>query len=175
MDVNFGFPETSLTHERKVFDSLPEGGSPMSLSAKQFLFGSALLFAGSPLLATETPGSSGVSAPPRAYVNCPGIPNIPMTSDAEQALPMRQIATLACGQQVAVLADNEGYTAHIRTSDGKEGYVARMYLTTATLVYQPALEFDEPTPVGNATPVNGIVRWNAGETGCEQFASRGRQ
>ena len=175
MDVNFGFPETSLTHERTVFDLLPEGGSPMSLSAKQFLFGSALLFAGFPLFATETPGSSGVSAPPRAYVNCPGIPNVPMTSDAEQALPMRQIATLACGQQVAVLADNEGYTAHIRTSDGREGFVARMYLTTATpSPLQPAIEFDSPAPVGNAKPVNGIIRWTSGVPGCDQFTSGGR-
>jgi hypothetical protein len=175
MDANFGFRKTSLTLERKVLAWLPEGGSQMVLSAKQILFGSVLLLAGSPIFATETASSSGVAPTPHVYVNCPGISSVPMTADAEQALPLRQIATLACGQQVAVLADNEGYTAHIRTSDGKEGYVARMYLTTATLVYQPALEFDEPTPVGNATPVNGIVRWNAGETGCEQFASRGRQ
>jgi hypothetical protein len=88
---------------------------------------------------------------------------------------MRQIATLSCGQQVAVLADNEGYTAHIRTTEGKEGYVARMYLTTATPAAQPTLEFDEPSPVTNATPVNGIVRWNAGAPGCDQFTSRGRK
>ncbi len=175
MDVNFSFRKTSLTHERKVPCLLPEGGSSMSLSAKQFLFGSALLFAGSPLLATETANNSGVAAAPRTYVNCPGIANVPMTSDSAQALPMSQIATLSCGQQVTVLADNEGYTAHIRTSDGKEGYVARMYLTTATPVDQPALEFDEPGPVMNATPVNGIVRWNSGTPGCERFSSRGRQ
>jgi hypothetical protein len=147
----------------------------MSLSAKQILFGSALLLVGPPLFASETAASSGVAPVPRAYVNCPGIPSVPMTADAEQALPMRQVATLSCGQQVAVLADNEGYTAHIRTSDGKEGYVARMYLTTATPVAQPALEFDDPAPVTNATPVNGIVRWNSGASGCEQFASHGRQ
>lgn len=147
----------------------------MSLSAKQILFASALLLAGSPLSATETAAKSGVAPVSHTYVNCPGITNVPMTADAEQALPMRQVATLSCGQQVAVLADNEGYTAHIRTSDGKEGYVARMYLTTATPAAQPGLEFDEPAPVANATPVNGVVRWNAGATGCEQFISRGRQ
>jgi hypothetical protein len=147
----------------------------MYLSAKQLFFGSALLLAGSPLLANETAANSGVVAPPRAYVNCPGISNVPMTSDAEQALPMRQIATLACGQQVAILADNEGYTARIRTSDGKEGYVARMYLTTATPPpAPPPLEFDSPAPVTNATPINGIVRWTAGLSGCDQFNSRGR-
>jgi hypothetical protein len=147
----------------------------MSLSAKQMFFGTALLLAGSPLFANESAANSGVAPAPRAYVNCPGISNVPMTADAEQALPMRQIATLSCGQQVAILGDNEGYTAHIRTSDGKDGYVARMYLTTATPAAQPALEFDEPAPVTNATPVNGIVRWNAGAPGCDQFISRGRQ
>jgi len=29
---------------------------------------------------------------------------------------------------MSVLSDDEGYTARVRTSDGKEGYVARMYL-----------------------------------------------
>ena len=147
----------------------------MALSAKQMLFGAALLLAGSPLFANETAAKSGVAPAPHVYVNCPGITNVPMTADAEQALPMRQIATLSCGQQVAVLADNEGYTAHIRTSDGKEGYVARMYLTTATPATHPELEFDTPAPVSNASPVNGIVRWNAGAAGCDQFISRGRK
>ena len=147
----------------------------MSLSAKQMVFGATLLLAGSPLFANESAAKSGVAPAPRAYVNCPGISNVPMTADAEQALPMRQIATLSCGQQVAILADNEGYTAHIRTSDGKDGYVAHMYLTSATPAAQPALEFDEPAPVTNATPVNGIVRWNAGAPGCDQFLSRGRK
>ena len=147
----------------------------MVLSTKQMFIGAALLLAASPLFATETAANSGVAAAPRAYVNCPGISNVPMTADAEQALPMRQIATLSCGQQIAVLADNEGYTAHIRTADDKEGYVARMYLTTATPAAQASLQFDEPTPVTNATPVNGIVRWNAGALGCDQFISRGRK
>ena len=147
----------------------------MALSAKQILISSALLLSASPLLASETAAKSGVAPVPRAFVNCPGIPNVPMTADAEQALPMRQIATLACGQQVTVLADNEGYTARIRTSDGKEGYIARMYLTTTTPPpAQPALEFDTPAPVTNATPINGIVRWNVGLAGCDQFNSRGR-
>ncbi|HET6930485.1 MAG TPA: hypothetical protein VFI45_09200 [Candidatus Acidoferrum sp.] len=143
----------------------------MVLSARQMCFGAALLLAGSPLFANETAAASSVAPMPRAYVNCPGIANVPMTADAEQALPMRQIATLSCGQPVAVLADNEGYTAHIRTSDGKDGYVARMYLTTATPAPQPATDRDTPA----ASPVDGIVRWNAGAAGCDQFESRGRK
>jgi hypothetical protein len=144
----------------------------MVLSAKQMYFGAALLLAGSPLFANENAANSGVAPTPHVYVNCPGITNVPMTADAEQALPMRQIATLSCGQPVAILADNEGYTAHIRTTDGKEGYVARMYLTTATPEAQPASDRDTPA---TATPVDGIVRWNAGAPGCDQFTSRGRK
>ena len=147
----------------------------MSLSFKNLMFGSALLLAGSPLFAAETAANTGVAATPRAYVNCPGITNVPMTADAEQALPMRQIATLSCGQQVAVLSDSEGYTVQIRTSDGKEGYVARMYLTTATPAVQPGLDLDTPATATTATPVDGIVRWNVGAPGCEQFSSRGRK
>jgi len=145
----------------------------MVLSAKQTFFGAALLLAGSPLFANENAATSGVAPMPRAYINCPGITNVPMTADAEQALPMRQIATLSCGQPVAILADNEGYTAHIRTTDGREGYVARMYLTTATPAPQPATDRD--TPATSASSVDGIVRWNAGAPGCDQFTSRGRK
>jgi len=142
-------------------------------SAKQILFGSALLLTGSPLFANENAANSGVASTPRAYVNCPGITNVPMTADAEQALPMRQIATLSCGQPVAILADNDGYTAYIRTTNGQEGDVARMYLTNATPAAQPALDRDTPTT--DADPVDGIVRWNAGAPGCDQFSSRGRK
>jgi hypothetical protein len=173
MDANSRFRKTLLTLESKGFALLPEGGSAMSLSAKQMCFGAALLLAGSPLFANETAATSGVAPVPRAYVNCAGITNVPMTSDAEQALPMRQIATLSCGQPVGILADNEGYTTRIRTTDGREGYVARMYLTAAAPAPQPAMDRD--TRATSASPVDGIVRWNAGAPGCDQFTSRGRK
>ena len=131
----------------------------MSLSVKRILFGSALVLAGSPLFATEAAANSGVAAAPRAFVNCPGISNVPMTADAEQALPLRQVATLACGQQVAILADNEGYTAHIRTSEGKEGYVARMYLTTATPAAQPSLRVT-PEAIQRLNPFGVAGPWS---------------
>jgi hypothetical protein len=145
----------------------------MVLSAKNLIFGSALLLAGTPLLATEAAPKSAVVSAPHTYINCPGISNVPMTADAEQALPMRQIATLSCGQPVGILADNGGYTARIRTIDGKEGYVAHMYLTNATPAPQPITDRD--TPATSAFPVDGIIRWNSGAPGCDQFTSRGRQ
>jgi len=145
----------------------------MVLSAKQKFFGAALLLTGPQLFANEAAATSGVASMPRVYVNCPGITNVPMTSDAEQALPMRQIATLSCGQPVAILADTEGYTARIRTTGGQEGYVARMYLTNAAPAPQPVADRD--TPATSASAVDGIVRWNAGAPGCDQFTSHGRK
>jgi hypothetical protein len=144
----------------------------MSLSAKHALLGSALLFAGLPLCADEPPSEPAVASAPRYFVKCPGISNVPMTSDAEQALPLAQIATLSCGESVTLLSDHEGYTAMVRTAEGKEGYVARMYLTNAT----PA---SKPRPDAAAVPINanvqnGVVRWNASAPGCDQFVSNGR-
>jgi hypothetical protein len=138
--------------------------------AKHSLFGAALLCAALPAFAAEesTPAAP-VAAAPRASINCPGITSVPMTADAEQALPMRLVATLACNEPVSVLSDNEGYTTRVRLSDGKEGYVARMYITMgdsgrlATVDVQPT----------TASPVNNVVRWQAGAPGCDQFAVKG--
>src|SRR5258708_8971583 len=116
MDANLGFRKTSLVARTKIFYQFPEGGSTMSLSAKHLMFGAALVLSGSPLFATETAANAVVAASPRAYVNCPAISNVPMTADAEQALPLPQTAILACGHQVAVLARNEGFTTQLRTS-----------------------------------------------------------
>src|SRR5262249_36026875 len=137
----------------------------MTLSAKQIVLGSALLLAGAPMFATETSAGSGVAAPPRAYTNCPGVTSVPVTADAEQALPLAQIATLSCGEAVSLLSGNGGYTSRVRTSEGKEGYVAYMYLTREAGPLQPK---PAAQPV-NAVPQNGVVRWNAGAPGCDQF------
>src|SRR5476651_79291 len=52
--------------------------------------------------------------------------SVPMTADAEQSLPLRLVATLNCGQQVALLSAGESYTVNVRTAEGKSGYVAWM-------------------------------------------------
>jgi len=144
----------------------------MTLSARHILFGSALLLAGAPIFATETSAGSGVVAPPRAYASCSGVTSVPVTADAEQALPLAQIATLACGEAVSVLSDNGGYTSRIRTSDGKEGYVAYMYLTREAGPFQPKSE--APVQPASAVAQNGVVRWYAGAAGCDQFSTNGR-
>ena len=145
----------------------------MNRSAKKVFLGSALLLAALPLCAHENSSGSGVASAPRAYVKCPGVPNVPMTSDAEQALPLAQIATLACGDAVTVVSDNEGYTALIRTADGKQGYIARMYLTPAAPPSRPKPAAPDAQPV-SATPQTGVVRWAAGAAGCDAFQSHGR-
>ncbi len=91
-------------------------------------FASLALALASP--AAENSGSSISPAPGslRGTVVCRGAQNVPVTADAEQALPMQLVARLNCGDEVAVLSDSEGYTVNIRTADGKDGYVARMYL-----------------------------------------------
>jgi hypothetical protein len=146
----------------------------MHLSAKNMLLGFALLLAAFPLCANENSGNPAVASAPHAYIKCPGIANVPMTSDAAQALPLAQVATLACGEAVSVLADNEGYTALVRTEDGKQGYIARMYLATATPPSVPKPKAAAAIPIANAKPQNGVVRWAAGVPGCDAFQSHGR-
>ena len=138
--------------------------------AKHTLFATAVLFTALPALAVEESSSGAPAATlPHASVNCPGISSVPMTADAEQALPMRLVGTLSCNESVAILADNEGYTAHIRRADGKEGFVARMYLNMGGTAAVPPEQL-QPT---SATPVNNVVRWQAGAPGCEQFSVKG--
>jgi hypothetical protein len=91
-----------------------------------------------------------------------------MTADAEQTLPLRIVAKLSCGDPVTVLSDSEGYTIRIRTADGRDGYVARMYLTES-----PASSArSRPKSEGVASD-NGIIRWLSGAPGSDQFVSNG--
>jgi hypothetical protein len=99
-------------------------------------------------------------------ISCNGNLGVPMTTDQEQSLPLQILATLDCGQEVAVLSDIEGYTVNIRTQDGKNGYVARMYLTRPI-----RRRIDSAAPGDNATVNNGIVRWQSGAKGSAQFMS----
>jgi len=137
--------------------------------AKHTVFASTLLFGALPALAANEANSApAVAAVQHASVNCPGITSVPMTADAEQTLPLRIVGNLACGQALSILADNEGYTAHVRTADGKDGYIARMYITTTA-----ADVAANAGPAPSATPVNNVVRWQAGAPGCEQFSVKG--
>jgi hypothetical protein len=100
-------------------------------------------------------------------ISCNGYPNVPMTKDQEQSLPMQTIATLECGEQVTVLSDMDAYTVNVLTQDDKNGYVARMYLTYPTRKHVDAAAL----PGENAAVSNGIVRWQSGSKGSAQFRS----
>jgi len=141
------------------------------LGTPKLLLVSALgLFAFPVVRADETSNVAPVALP-SAVVKCPGVTNIPLTADPEQALPLQVVRALGCGEVVAVLSDTEGYTARVRTNDGKDGYVARMYLAeTAAIAPAPVAQHRGP----EAKPVNGVVRWMAGAAGCDSFVSHGR-
>jgi hypothetical protein len=111
---------------------------------------------------------SGVNPVPGSLhgtVVCRDVASVPVTVDAEQALPMQLVARLSCGTEVALLSDSEGYTVNVRTPEGQTGYVARMYLTEIKVsAVQPA-----QAPVSD----NGISRWKFGTSGSDQFYSNG--
>lgn len=141
----------------------------MKVSAKLALGAMALLTGSLAATADETPREPVSVAAIPANIRCVGENSVAMTSDAEQALPLKTVASLSCNQLVYVLADNEGYTAHVRTDDGREGYVARPFLSMNTAA---AAAVRRPQPV-NATPVNGVVRWESGAPGCDRFITKG--
>ena len=142
----------------------------MFVSAKHILLGTAVLLLSLPAMAAEENNLAVAAPPSHALVSCPGMSSVPMTADAEQALPLRLVANLTCGGDVAILSDNEGYTALVRSSDGKEGYVARMYLFMGKSSANSGVSAHRLA----ATAVNGVARWNYGAPGCDQFHSQGR-
>ena len=146
------------------------------LANKKVLMASALLLFSIPAFAADEASSPSVApaALPSAIVKCPGLSNIPMTADAEQTLPLQVVSKLRCGERVSVLGDTEGYTAHVRTADGKDGYVAVMYLAETQALAPAAAVVPVVRHVLAATPANGVVRWEGGTPGCDEFVSRGR-
>jgi hypothetical protein len=144
----------------------------MYASWKCLMMGSALALAALPSLATEESTSVAPERLPVAIVKCAEVTGVPVTADEAQALPLHVVGLLGCGETVAVLSDHDGYTLRIRTANGQEGYVARLYLSaesaaaTQTRVRKAA--------VSSAHPVNGVVRWAAGAPGCDEFISHGR-
>ena len=143
----------------------------MFVSAKHIVLGLVALLLSLPAMAAEENNSLAVATPPaHALVTCPGVPSVPMTADAEQSLPLRLVATLSCGGDVAILSDDEGYTARVRSGDGTEGYVARMYLSVGKGSSNTGAAAQPPA----AAAVNGVARWHAGAPGCDEFLSEGR-
>lgn len=118
--------------------------------------------------AQTEPQPAQAAAPASATwkINCPGLRSIPMTADAEQSLPLQVVAMLKSGEEVSILANDEGYTVRIRTADGKIGYVAAMFLKK---IPAPA----RPAKAPSADLANGTARWQQGAPGCDDFVSNG--
>jgi len=98
-------------------------------------------------------------------IKCPGVPNVPMTADAEQSLPLQVVATLKCGEEVIPLSNSEAYAVNVRNAEGKTGYVASMFLKKI-----PAPKRPRPN---SASLAHGVARWQEGEPGCDQLLSNG--
>ncbi len=142
-------------------------GRGLSMKSKLIVFGAlASLVFSSSVRSEELANSSSApnSATLTSKISCNGNLSVPMTADEEQTLPIQLVANLECGQEVAVLSDVEGYTVNIRTEDGKQGYVAHMYLTRPVRKHAEA-----QLPGENASVNNGVARWQAGTKGSYQF------
>jgi hypothetical protein len=79
-----------------------------------------------------------------ATITCAGSAYVPITADAEQAIPLQLVEKAACGEKLVILSDDQGYTVQVRTAMGNIGYVAR---------YQIAVdpENKRSTPAANTT------------------------
>ena len=110
---------------------------------------------------------SSIGAPSaNARVTCHGITTVPMTADSAQTLPLQLVANVPCGQEVAVLSDFEAYTVAVRTADGNNGYIARIYLSASSKSpSRPA------TAAPSAVVTRGVAQWEQGAAGCDQFTS----
>ena len=142
-------------------------GRGLTMKSKIIVFGAlaSLVFSAS-LRSEELANSSSASnnAALTSKISCNGNLSVPITADEEQTLPIQLVANLECGQEVAVLSDVEGYTVNIRTEDGKQGYVAHMFLT------RPVRKRPEAQlPGDNAAVSNGVARWQTGAKGSYQF------
>jgi hypothetical protein len=116
--------------------------------------------------ADAQPAANAAPVGPNWKIACPGVRNVPMTADPEQSLPLQVIATLKCGDEVTMLANDEGYTVKIKTADGKIGYVAAIYIKKI-----PAPR--RPPSVESANLVNGVARWQQDAPGSDHFMSNG--
>jgi hypothetical protein len=93
------------------------------------------------LVATCACGPARAQQRPQPVANSGGVPArikcqneayVTITSDAEQALPLRLVATAACNESVIALSDTQGYTVKVQTSGGKIGYVTRYQIVVDT-------------------------------------------
>jgi len=137
---------------------------------RKFMLLSALagvvLISSSPAEDLSHPPSPSKALTLMSDITCKGYAGVPMTADPEQGLPLQVVASLECGQEVAVLSNLEGYTVRVQTADGKNGYVASLFLSKPTL-----RRAGGPAVVESAQLVNGAARWQHGSAGSSEFTN----
>jgi hypothetical protein len=103
-------------------------------------------------------------ANPAAFrqVTCVGTSSVPMTADADQALPLHLVANLKCGEKVLALSASDGYTVQVRTADGRSGFIAAMSLKKVP---------PPPRTLSASTLKNGVARWDDRIPNCTSFMS----
>jgi hypothetical protein len=111
-----------------------------------------------PAWAQQRPQPSSGSAGTPARIKCQNEPYVSITSDAEQALPLRLVATAACNESVIALSDTQGYTVKVQTASGRIGYVTRYEIVVDT-------SMKETSPAQSAS-VN--ANGNANQTQSQQ-------
>jgi hypothetical protein len=116
------------------------------------------------VLRAQDPPTPFQGANPAALrkVSCHGVSSVPMTSDADQALPLKLVANIPCGEIVLTLSAPDGYTVKILAADGTSGFIAGMYLKKLP----PA-----PRAMDASTLKNGVARWDEGVPGCNRFVA----
>ncbi|HEY2352894.1 MAG TPA: hypothetical protein VGH83_10290 [Candidatus Acidoferrum sp.] len=110
------------------------------------------------------PLASFVSAPAKGTILCRGGSNVIMTADPEQSLPLQLVAKLSCGQKVALLSGNEGYSVNVLTDDGKNGYVTWMNVSRNESAPKKII-------LQGAAVRDAVVRWKPGTIGSDKFYS----
>jgi hypothetical protein len=113
------------------------------------------------------PLSTLAGGPVSGSIVCHGGLKVPMTTDAEQALPLKIVAQLDCGQPVSWLTSSEGYTVNVHTADGKTGYVAWMNVVKGETI-APTKMVRQPAVIKD-----GQARWLVGTEGSERLYSKG--
>src|SRR3984893_16760492 len=88
---------------------------------------------------------------------CRGGSKVPMTADAEQALPLRVVAMLDCGQAVSLLSNGARDKGNVHTADGKSGYVAWMNVAKGEVIIAAKKTALQPTVIHD-----GRAQWLAG-------------
>lgn len=111
-----------------------------------------------PAWAQQRPQVAPNSGGTPARIKCQNEGYVTITSDAEQALPLRLVTTAACNESVIALSDTQGYTVKVQTASGKIGYVTRYEIVVDTSM----------KGAGPAQPASASANGNANQMQSQQ-------